>query len=287
MYEQLRKWPRWLYRRGIFHADAAIRLSELAPDNGQDLEARKEYVVPNGIDDLGRDVSMPRAARQITERAPMIVLFVAQLSESKGLWVLIEACAKLLAEGVPFRLDVIGNFESEDFERRTRTKVSALKLDGNVRFLGELIGAAKVAAFAEADALCHPTFNDSFGLIIVEAMSCCLPVVATRWSSIPTIVDEGKTGFLVEPHDADAVADRLACLARDAELRLQMGRSGREKFLREFTATRHLERMREVFLGVAAVSTAGEKACAGAPRVPSPLQVKNCKPSPKREVSIP
>lgn len=259
LYTQLPGWQRWLFRRGIFHADGAIRLSTLAPDNGQNLCARQEYVVPNGVDDLGRDIASTRIARPITEHAPLTVLFVAALSESKGLWVLIDACAKMVNQGIPVRLHVMGRFDDGDFEAGTHRKVAMLKLNSTVRFLGELGGAAKIAAFAEADVLCHPTFHDAFPLVIVEAMACGLPVVATRWTSIPTIVDDGKTGYLVEPHNSDAAADRLACLSKDAELRVRMGAAGRRKFLREFTMTRHLERMRGVFLDVAGVAEADEK----------------------------
>lgn len=251
LYEQLSGWQRWLLRRGLFYADGVIRVSSLTPNDGEELKARNEYIVPNGIDDLGVEMTHPRAKRKIDEGEPMSVLFVARLSESKGLWVLIDACARLVARGIPVRLDVMGDFESKEFADRTLAKVASLKLEGNVRFLGHLNGPAKLSAFAEADVLCHPTFNDSFGLVIVEAMACGLPVVATRWCSIPTIVDDGTTGFLVAPHDSEAVAERLACLAIDADARQRMGRAGREKFLREFTINRHLDRMRGVLLEVA------------------------------------
>jgi glycosyltransferase involved in cell wall biosynthesis len=256
LYGKMPGWQRWLVRRGFYHADAVIRLSSLAPNDGQQLKARHEYVVPNGIDDIGRDRRAVRPARQITKQAPLRLLFVALLSEAKGLWVLIDACAKLAAQEIPIQLDVMGNFESLDFESRTRAKVAELSLNDNVRFLGHLNGPEKLAAFIAADALCHPTFYDTFALVIIEAMACTLPVVATNWSSIPSMVDEGKTGFLVEPHDPDAVADRLSRLVHNPQLRVQMGLAGREKFLREFTLSRHLERMRAVFLDVAGVSPA-------------------------------
>jgi glycosyltransferase involved in cell wall biosynthesis len=257
-YEQLPRWQRWLFRRGLFHADGAIRLTELTPDDAKGLQAKREYIVPNGINDLGANLSRPLAGHLVAAGNPLRVLFIALLSESKGLLVLIDACARLVACGVPIRLEVMGPFENPEFEARTRARIAQLKLEECVHFLGPLSGADKLSAFARTDVLCHPTFNDSFGIVLLEAMSCSLPVVATRWCSIPSIVDDGKTGFLVEPHDANEVADRLACLAQNPELREQMGAAGRKKFLREFTVARHVERMRDVFLDVAGVSHAAE-----------------------------
>ena len=153
----------------------------------------------------------------------------------------------------------MGRFESEQFEARVRRRVAELKIDDRVNYLGVLTGEDKFAAFAQSDVLCHPTFYDTFGLVILEAMACGMPVVATRWNSIPLIVDDGQTGLLVEPHDPVDVADRLSELAASSQLRQQMGVAAREKFLREFTLSRHIERMRQVFLDVGGnVSTVRE-----------------------------
>ena len=247
--DQLPKWQRWLYRRGIFCADGVISLSSLAPDNGQQLEARQEYIVPNGIQDPfpGR---LPRRAAD-AEGEPLRVLFVSHLCESKGVLDLLDACGEMAARGVSFQLDLMGPFENEGFADKVRSRVATLQIGDRVKYLGVLTGADKFAAYAEADVLCHPTYFDTFPIVLLEAMAAGLPVVSTYHSGIPDIVDDGETGFLVEPHDASALADRLGVLAENVELRGQMGSAGREKFLQEFTLERHLEMMREVFLDVA------------------------------------
>lgn len=250
LYSQLPSWQRWLFRRAYFGADAAIRISELTPDDGKQLKARRDYIVPNGIEDPASQTPPP-AAPPTTAEGTLRVLFVSMLYEAKGLLVLIEACGRLAARGVPFRLDVMGRFQSEEFESRVRERIAQLKIEPQVCFLGQLTGAEKFAAFHRAGVLCHPTFHDTFPVVLLEAMACRLPVVATRWGGIPSIVEENTTGFLVEPRDPGAVADRLAQLARDERLRQQMGAAGRDRFLREYTLSRHIERMRHVFLDVA------------------------------------
>jgi glycosyltransferase involved in cell wall biosynthesis len=251
LYEQLPKWQRWIFRRGIFHADGVIRLSSLSPDNGQHLEARREYVVPNGIDDPFVGKPLPCATADVDECKRLRVLFVSHLCESKGVLVLIEACGKLAASGVPFQLNLMGPFENDEFAARVRSRVAELRIDDRVQFLGMLCGEDKFAVFSRSDVLCLPTYFDTFPIVLLEAMAASLPVVSTFHSGVPSIVDDGETGFLVEPRDATTLADRLGCLAENHGLRAQMGAAGREKFLREFTLARHLEHMRDVFLDVA------------------------------------
>lgn len=259
VYDQLSSWKRWLYRRGIFNADGVISLSRLAPDNGQDLEARREYIVPNGIQDPFPATSLPLAARDERASGPLHVLFVSHLCESKGVLVLVEACGELAARRVAFQLSLVGPFENEEFAARVRSRVAELRIEDRVQFLGVLTGKEKFAVYAESDVLCHPTSFDTFPIVILEAMATGLPVVSTYHSGIPDMVDDGATGFLIEPHDAAGLADRLARLGANSELRREMGIAGRKTFEREFTLARHLERMREVFLDVAGESRRVEK----------------------------
>jgi glycosyltransferase involved in cell wall biosynthesis len=68
----------------------------------------------------------------------------------------------------------------------------------------------------------------------MEGMACGLPAVATRISGIPELVEDGENGFLVPPRDPEALADALARLASNPELRRRMGRAARAKVLQEF-----------------------------------------------------
>jgi glycosyltransferase involved in cell wall biosynthesis len=250
LYETLPRWQKWLFRRAFFQADGAIRLSSFTPDDSKQLEAVREYIVPNGIDDPAAEGLPRRTTFAVSPSQPLRLLFIALLCEAKGLLILIEACGKLAARGVPFQLNVMGRFESEEFEARVRRRVAELQIEDRVTFLGVLTGADKFAVFHRSDVLCHPTYFDTFPVVLLEAMGCGIPVVASCWSGIPSIVDDGRTGFLVGLHDPDGVADRVAQLAEDPQLRQRMGAAGRDKFLHEFTLPRHIERMRQVFLSV-------------------------------------
>lgn len=255
LYDQLPAWQRWFYRKAYFGADAAIRLSELNPEDGKRLRAKREYVIPNGLDDPfpGLVVSTTDAAKISAE--PIRILFVGILRESKGVMVLIEACGKLAARGVRVHLDLMGQWRSDEFAVRVQNRIRELDLASHISFLGVKLGDEKYVAYRRADIVCFPTFYncETFGNVLIEAMASGLPVVSTRWRGIPSIVDDGETGFLVEPQDPDAVADRLELLSSDAELRWRMGRAGRAKFEREYVYSIHASRMQRALLETAGV----------------------------------
>ncbi len=257
LYANLPGWQQWVFRRAYFHADAAIRISELTPPDGELLAARSEYVVPNGIDDpcpTGPPAKLSQLGRSETT-PPLRILFVGILRESKGLGVLVEACGELAARGVPFSLEVMGQPHSDEFLALVKRRIDELDIRAQVHFLGVLTGREKFAAYARADVFCMPSFFncETFGIVYLEAMAFGLPVVATRWRGIPSIVDEGETGFLVEIRDPHAVADRLATLAGDEELRQRMSVAARRKFEREYSWSRHAARMRVAILQTAGV----------------------------------
>jgi glycosyltransferase involved in cell wall biosynthesis len=253
--ERLSVWQRWLYRRAYFGADAAIRLCEDTPEDGKLLAAKREYVIPNAIEDPCLDRSIARRDLAPDSDDALRILFVGMLRESKGVMVLIEACAKLAARGVPFHVEVMGQWKSEEFAARVKQRIEQLGLGKHVRFLGVMIGEEKFAAYRRADVFCFPTFfnSEAMPVVLVEAMASGLPVVATRWRGIPSVVVEGETGLLVEPHDPDAVADRLAVLAEDIHLRERMGHSARDRFERKYTQARFAAAMRRVFLETAEI----------------------------------
>lgn len=261
---------RWLFRRTVFHfhaggltdwlpeltpaerllawlaygaPDCAIRPSALDPPDGERLGARADRVIPHGIPDVrGSYPSPPRTAG-----APPRILFAGVLCESKGVGVLLEAAVRLQARGVDFELDLMGRFGSPEFEAWTKDFLARKQLDARVRLLGVLTGADKWRAYAEADLFCLPSFfeSESFGLVALEAMQFGLPVVATRWRGLPSLVADGESGRLVPIRDDGALADALTDLLRDADLRRRMGERGRARFERDFSLATWRERMAE------------------------------------------
>ena len=239
----------WLFKKGFFFPDAAIHKSALNPPDGEFIKARAIYTVGNGAPDQFERFQHLKPANL----AP-VILSVGLIREDKGAEVLIEAARLLHRRGRRFRLDVVGEFTSPEYQQTLLREVNEKGLSDCVFFCGRQIGDQKWAHYRRAAIFCFPTHYpaESFGMVLLEAMMFELPVVATRWRGIPDIVEDGVTGFLTGIKDPLALAERLEQLLDDAQLRSAMGRNGRERYLERFTIEKYVEEMERVVLKVAA-----------------------------------
>ena len=248
LYASLSVPTRFFFRKAYYGADAAIRLSEFSPPDGRDLFAKREFIVPYGIEDHGADApSADNAPSHLSE-----ILFVGVLRESKGVHVLLDACRRLHDRGLTFKLNFMGEVQDDSVKEEM---LDAIDRDGTksmVTFLGKLTGPEKWRAFARADVFCFPTFfeGESLPVVILEAMQFSLPVVATRWRGIPSMVRDGETGYLVPIRDSQSVAEKLEFLIRNADVRRALGERGRERFTEEYRLERFYENIEKVFLSV-------------------------------------
>lgn len=221
-----------LFRLAYRRPDLAIRTAPQNPDDGAAFGARRNVVVPNGVEDMRGTVPEATAA----PGEPLNILFTGVMTEGKGVFVALEAFRSALQEGLDARMDMMGKWSSDAFRERCEAFVRHHGLEGRVRFIGVLSGPEKFARFAACDIFCFPSFYDAetFGLVLLEAMQFAKPVVSTHWRGIPSVVADGRSGFLVPIKDPRAVADRLLAL-RDPALRRAMGQEGRRIFEQEFT----------------------------------------------------
>lgn len=238
----------WFFKKAFFYPDAAIQKSSLNPPDAEFVRARSIYTVPNGCADQFEGFRHRKALNFVP-----VILFVGLITEDKGVGVLIEAAHLLKARGQKFRVRLVGEFTSEAYRQKLTREVNDKGVGDCVDFCGRKIGAEKWAQYRAADIFCFPTHyaNESFGMVLVEAMMFELPVVSTVWRGIPGIVEEGMTGFLTEIKDPVAVARQLKRLLDDEQLRVSMGQEGRERYLENFTVETYVEKTRAVVLEVA------------------------------------
>jgi glycosyltransferase involved in cell wall biosynthesis len=170
------------------------------------------------------------------------VLAVGRLVPKKGFDVLLRACALVAAERDDVELDVAG--ESGEQEPELRAFVDELGLGDRVRFRGALSQSGLFAEYRRASVLCAPSRvlsdgdRDGIPNVLVEAMACGLPVVATGISGIPELVEDGVNGLLVAPDDPDALAAAILRVAGDPELARRLGAAGRVTVAERFDGER-------------------------------------------------
>jgi glycosyltransferase involved in cell wall biosynthesis len=166
--------------------------------------------------------------------------------------VLIEACGKLKERGRLFECIIAGEPRSAQEQQHLSRMVSDLGLEEMVKFKGRVEGDAKWGLFERADIFCMPTFYsaEAFPLVMLEAIMCGLPAIATNWRGIPDIIEDEISGMLVEPHDVDAMVDAIEKLIISPEYRERLGRAGRSRFVEKFTVAAFQSQMERAFLSI-------------------------------------
>jgi glycosyltransferase involved in cell wall biosynthesis len=149
-------------------------------------------------------------------------LTVARLQEHKGHSVLLDAAAKIAASHPEVRWVMAGKAsgaEQEAYLERLRTKVQVLGLEGRVIFTGYVPDEEMVPLMREAIAMVHPARTEGYGLVLLEAMACRLPVLAAAASGPAGILVDDVTGLLVPVDDSDALAAGMVRLLSEPGLR--------------------------------------------------------------------
>jgi glycosyltransferase involved in cell wall biosynthesis len=183
-------------------------------------------VIGGGVD---TDAFSPDSA---TARQAGLFSYVGRIFEGKGLHLLIEALPPTA------RLDVIGGFGDEAYKAR----VEKLAAGKPVRFLGRLSDADVVLKYRESVASVLPSLVDTGFTSSMESMACGTPVIGTRLGSLPEVVDEGRTGFLIPPNDVPALRAALERAMDQFAFFSAMARACREEAVARFTWQRVAER---------------------------------------------
>ena len=193
-------------------------------------------IIPNGV-----DLDRFAAAEPFEELrdGTLNILFVGRFEERKGLIHLLKAYHRLRKRKVDARLLVVGAGPKEREYRR----YVGLRGIRDVEFLGRVDDEDKVRYFASADIYCAPnTGQESFGIVLLEAMAAGVPIVASDIHGFKRVVERNVQGILVEPRNPRALAAALYALARDPDLRDEMGEAGRAR-APEFSWDRVTERI--------------------------------------------
>jgi phosphatidyl-myo-inositol dimannoside synthase len=223
----------------------AVQSSRIA---GRELRG---VIIPPGVDVERFSPRTDDERRATRERYGLdperpLVLGLSRLVPRKGFDVIIDATANL--DDVQFAIGGGG---------RDRKRLEGLARDHkNVTFLGRVPDAELADVYACADVFamcCRERWGgleaEGFGIVFLEAAACGVPSVAGRSGGAHEAVADGETGFVVAPKDAAAVRTAIARLAREAEVRAEMGAAARARAVREFAYERLVERLAPIAAG--------------------------------------
>jgi starch synthase len=246
----------WMERTAILGADAVIAVSHGTQQDilraYPDIDPSRIHVIYNGIDlNEYRRVEATEALIQYgVDPAKPYVLFLGRITRQKGVTHLVEAIPHL-----PPRTQVVlcaGAPDTPEIAAEMRVKVDlARAANPNIVWIEKMVSKPEaIQLYSHAAVFCCPSVYEPFGIINLEAMACCAPVVASATGGILEVVVDGETGYLV-PFEQDPVtsfplhpdrfsrdlAAKITSLLDDPAKARQFGDAGRKRVERTFSWT--------------------------------------------------
>jgi glycosyltransferase involved in cell wall biosynthesis len=178
------------------------------------------------------------------DRKPPVLLAVGSLKEVKGHKYLIEACGVLAANGINFRCIIVG-------EGPMRKDLEKLIYDHNLRGVVELAGAVPherlPTFFDRAEIVVHPSISEGIPVALMEAMNKELPVIATRITGIPELINHEEDGLLVSAQNVPELAAAMKKLLYSKDLRMRLGKNARRKIAEHFNLEVSAQNLKQLF----------------------------------------
>jgi glycosyltransferase involved in cell wall biosynthesis len=205
-------------RFGLSQADAVIALSESWLVKFQEISpSSRGVIIHNGVNVEKYHVERTRP------HAPMVVLFLGRIGERKGTFDLIRAAERLKAIDVHFLIAGDGEVE------RANAAIRAADLTNHVEVLGWVDDKRVVELLGHADLYALPSYDEGLPMGILEAMASGLPIISTPVGGIPDAVTNGANGYLIEPGDSEALADRILTYSNNTTAWLEASRLSRKR----------------------------------------------------------
>jgi glycosyltransferase involved in cell wall biosynthesis len=190
-------------RYGIRQADRLRSVSH-------STQAQMQAIAPNTL--MVRfmtwtDVSaFEKVQRTIPLSQATDIVYVGVITQLKGVHTLLEAFAQQTSS---FQLLLIGAEEQPDYAQHLRQRITELNLQARVVWCGKLPQQALAEKIVNAKVLVLPSQSEGLPRVIIEAMTCGTPVIATRVGGIPEVIQSGENGYLIEPNDVQGLSDVL------------------------------------------------------------------------------
>ncbi len=248
-------WEYLIARLGRQCAERIITNSEAVKRHAADLGATNVVAIHNGIDlqSYSPRLRRGRIRRElgVSEETPLVGI-VGVLARWKGQQVFLRAARRIHSLAPETRFLVVGDeiystAGHGGFRRVLEKQVADSGLSSVVHVVGYRADVPMV--MADLDVVVHASIEpEPFGLVVLEAMACGRPVVATGLGGVPEVLGEnGRAGIMVPAGDADALAAEIFRLVRDKSLRARMGEAGRRRAETYFDIHTHARRVEHVY----------------------------------------
>jgi glycosyltransferase involved in cell wall biosynthesis len=230
-------------RRQLSTPDVIIAVSDHWRECLATLTSVPIMTVSNAV-----DISDFAPSRERPGTLTVTMLFLGVVGRRKGAFELLRALRRALdhPSAPDLRLVLAGNGELEE----ARALVRELDLAGRVEIPGWIRTEEKLRRLQEADVFVLPTHHEGLPLALIEAMAAGLPLISTRASGIPDVVEDGKTGLLITPGNVSDLSEAIVRLAADPEMRRRMGEAALKR-AGDFDVGGACSEIKEIYLRLA------------------------------------
>lgn len=213
------------------------------------IPGERVRLIPSGIDIRKYAPADPQSRLQLRRRYHLgkepVFGIIARLSDVKGHDILIEAMRTVHAQIPDAKLLIAGEGKMEG---RLKAMVKTFSLEGNVFFYPLTYQSSEI--FPVLDIFVMPSRQEGLGLSIMEAQASGVPVIASKVGGIPSLIENGVTGFLVNPEDPQMLADAVIGALRDRERLADIGNAGREFIRNNHSADTMVEKTLALYAGI-------------------------------------
>ena len=231
----------FLYKHFFKNVKVILLAKPLYDDIKKYVDLRNVRFCPNGIPDIKTD----HTSKSNTSEDIPHILWLTNIMLTKGLKEYLVALHILKKQNVPFIADFVGGITSEISEQQFKDYIHEYDLDDCVIYHGKKYGDDKAAFFNNAAVFVLPSYTEAFPLTILEAMQYNLPILATNVGGVSDAVTAGVNGILIggsepimtndyrpNPYEIEKALEKIL---DDEDLRQEMGKNSRKKYVEEFT----------------------------------------------------
>jgi glycosyltransferase involved in cell wall biosynthesis len=175
------------------------------------------------------------------------LLFLGVLKKKKGIFDFLKSIKILKDKGYNFKAEIVGPEGERGEMEKVFDYIEKESINEIVGVHGEKQHNEVGEFYSVADIYLLPSYTEGFPYAILEAMAYGLPIISTKVGGIPELIEDGVNGFLVDPGDADALAEKIEILMGNKKLREIMGKNNREKIKNKYSMDKQVEKIKNIY----------------------------------------
>lgn len=209
---------------------------------------KKTTTVYNGVDinRFNPDIKAEKIKDTLNiKRGETVIGTIGQLYPDKGQNIFIQAAEKVLRKYPNARFLIVGGAKKERYKTQLKDLVDRLSLENKIIFTGKIENIPQILAIMDVFVL--PTLNEGFSRVIIEAMACAKPVIATSVGGNSEAVIDGVSGFIIPVNSSEVLAQRVIELIDNKDKMMQMGQKGRERVVNNFSSAHYVANIERIY----------------------------------------